>query len=153
MSLESVLRERLAALAPESLEVTDDSAAHAGHAGAAPGGNTHWSIAIVARAFEGKPVVARLIRSKRPDLQRVDRVVHQIAERGVHHAMAREHGLALEGARDDEDAPVRVASGRGARVPGVRGAVVRDFERIGRQTGQALAQDALHAHGLSPSST
>ena len=59
MNLEPVLRERLASLQPESLAVTDDSAAHAGHAGAAPGGNTHWSIAIVSRAFEGKATVAR----------------------------------------------------------------------------------------------
>ena len=59
MSLEPVLRERLGALNPESLEITDDSAAHAGHAGAQPGGNTHWSVAIVSRSFEGKPTVAR----------------------------------------------------------------------------------------------
>jgi BolA protein len=59
VNLEPVLRARLAALAPESLEVTDDSAAHAGHTGAAPGGNTHWSVAIVSRAFEGKPTIAR----------------------------------------------------------------------------------------------
>ncbi len=59
MSLEPVMRERLAALEPEALEILDDSAAHAGHAGAAPGGNTHWRVAIVARAFEGKAKVAR----------------------------------------------------------------------------------------------
>ena len=59
MNLEPILRERLGALRPESLEITDDSAAHAGHAGAAPGGNTHWSVAIVSRAFEGKPTIAR----------------------------------------------------------------------------------------------
>lgn len=59
MSLEPVMRKKLAALEPESLAVTDDSAAHAGHAGAAPGGNTHWSVEIVSRAFEGKPTVAR----------------------------------------------------------------------------------------------
>ena len=59
MSLEPILRERLAALHPESLDITDDSAAHAGHAGAAPGGNTHWSVAIVSRSFAGKPTVAR----------------------------------------------------------------------------------------------
>ena len=59
MTLEPVLRERLAALAPVSLEVTDDSAAHAGHAGAAPGGNTHWTVAIVSSAFDGKPTLAR----------------------------------------------------------------------------------------------
>ncbi len=53
------MRERLGALLPDSLEITDDSAAHAGHAGAAPGGNTHWSVAIVSRIFEGKPTIAR----------------------------------------------------------------------------------------------
>ncbi len=59
MNLEPVMRERLAGLAPESLEIIDQSAAHAGHAGAAPGGNTHWRVAIVSRAFAGKPSVAR----------------------------------------------------------------------------------------------
>jgi BolA protein len=53
------MRERLATLSPVSLAVTDDSAAHAGHAGAASGGNTHWSVAIVSPAFHGKPTVAR----------------------------------------------------------------------------------------------
>ena len=37
----------------------DDSARHAGHAGAAPGGNTHWNLLIVSAAFAGKPTVAR----------------------------------------------------------------------------------------------
>lgn len=59
MSLEPVLRERLGALNPQSLEITDDSAAHAGHSGAAPGGNTHWSVAIVSASFAGKTIVAR----------------------------------------------------------------------------------------------
>jgi BolA protein len=37
----------------------DDSARHAGHAGAAPGGNTHWNLVIVSAAFAGKPMVVR----------------------------------------------------------------------------------------------
>jgi BolA protein len=46
------------ALAPvQSLSVRDDSAQHAGHAGAAAGG--HYSVLIVAAAFAGKPRVAR----------------------------------------------------------------------------------------------
>ena len=53
------MRARLASLAPEALEIVDQSAAHAGHAGAAPGGNTHWRVAIVSRAFAGKSKVAR----------------------------------------------------------------------------------------------
>jgi BolA family transcriptional regulator, general stress-responsive regulator len=59
VNLEPVMRERLAALHPESLEIADDSAAHAGHAGAAPGGNTHWSVTIVSKSFAGKPTIAR----------------------------------------------------------------------------------------------
>jgi BolA protein len=53
--IESRLR---AALAPvESIAVRDDSARHAGHAGAAAGG--HYSVTIVAAAFAGKARVAR----------------------------------------------------------------------------------------------
>lgn len=42
-----------AAFTPSRLVVSDDSAAHAGHAGAQPGGETHYSVEIVAAAFEG----------------------------------------------------------------------------------------------------
>ncbi len=48
-----------AAFAPLSLEITDDSARHAGHAGAQPGGETHYSIRIVSAAFAGQSRVAR----------------------------------------------------------------------------------------------
>ena len=41
------------AFTPETLSVTDDSASHAGHAGAAPGGETHYSVEIVSKAFAG----------------------------------------------------------------------------------------------------
>ncbi|MEM1105172.1 MAG: BolA family transcriptional regulator [Pseudomonadota bacterium] len=43
----------LAAFSPLSLDVVDDSARHAGHAGAAPGGETHYNVAIVSQAFAG----------------------------------------------------------------------------------------------------
>jgi len=43
----------IAAFEPVSLTVTDDSEKHAGHAGAAPGGETHYSVDIVSAAFEG----------------------------------------------------------------------------------------------------
>ena len=46
-----------AALAPLALTVRDDSAQHAGHAGAAAGG--HFTVTIVSDAFAGKPRVAR----------------------------------------------------------------------------------------------
>jgi BolA protein len=59
VTVEEQIRQRLAALEPIALELVDESAKHAGHAGARPGGNTHWRLAIVSRAFSGKPVVAR----------------------------------------------------------------------------------------------
>ncbi|WP_323118843.1 BolA family protein [Burkholderia alba] len=46
-----------AALAPASLAVRDDSALHAGHAGASAGG--HYTVTIVSSAFAGKARVAR----------------------------------------------------------------------------------------------
>jgi len=59
MSVADDIRRRLGALAPTRMELVDESARHAGHAGAAPGGNTHWNLTIVSAAFTGKPVVAR----------------------------------------------------------------------------------------------
>jgi len=53
------IRRRLQALAPVRLALVDESAQHAGHAGASPGGNTHWRLTIVSAAFAGKPTVAR----------------------------------------------------------------------------------------------
>ena len=41
------------AFQPVNLEITDDSAKHAGHAGAAPGGETHYTVRITSAAFEG----------------------------------------------------------------------------------------------------
>jgi BolA family transcriptional regulator, general stress-responsive regulator len=45
-------------LSPEKLELIDDSAAHAGHAGARSGGG-HYYVTIVSSAFEGKSMVQR----------------------------------------------------------------------------------------------
>ena len=59
MSVEARIREHLAALAPLSLELLDESEAHRGHAGWKPGGGTHWRLTIVSEAFRGKPTVAR----------------------------------------------------------------------------------------------
>jgi len=59
MSVAARIRERLAALEPVNLELVDESAQHAGHAGAAPGGNTHWRLTIVSPRFAGQPTVAR----------------------------------------------------------------------------------------------
>jgi len=47
-----------AALAPVSLEVVDDSARHAGHAGARDG-RGHFNVDIVSEAFAGMTPIAR----------------------------------------------------------------------------------------------
>lgn len=75
--LEAVLGREFA---PTLLRVVDDSARHAGHAGAQPGGQTHYSVLLVTETFRGMNRVAR--------------------SRAVHAALAREfaggmHALAL----------------------------------------------------------
>lgn len=75
--LEAVLAR---AFSPSVLRVVDDSARHAGHAGARPGGETHYAVLVVSAAFEGMGRIAR--------------------QRAVHAALAAEfaagmHALAL----------------------------------------------------------
>ena len=57
--VENLIRARLAVLRPEALELVDESAAHIGHAGARPEGQTHWRLRIASPAFAGKSTVAR----------------------------------------------------------------------------------------------
>ncbi len=52
MSVIDAIRERLAALDPVAIEIADDSAKHAGHAGA-KGGGGHFRLAIVSSRFAG----------------------------------------------------------------------------------------------------
>lgn len=68
-----------AAFAPVLLRIQDDSARHAGHAGAQPGGQTHYSVLLVSAAFRGMKRVAR------------SRAVHDVLARefaGGMHALA-----------------------------------------------------------------
>ena len=54
------IRDKLqAAFQPHRLEVIDDSARHAGHAGAREGGESHFNVVIEAAAFEGRSRVER----------------------------------------------------------------------------------------------
>jgi BolA protein len=54
------LRSKLVtALKPSQLDIADDSARHAGHAGASGTGETHFNIAIVSEAFTGMSRVQR----------------------------------------------------------------------------------------------
>ncbi|MCS6890252.1 MAG: BolA family transcriptional regulator [Rhodovarius sp.] len=54
--IEALLTARFA---PTRLVVRDDSHLHAGHAGAAPGGETHYTITMESPAFAGLSRVAR----------------------------------------------------------------------------------------------
>ena len=47
------------ALSPARLVIHDDSARHAGHAGARPEGETHFRLEIVSSAFAGESRLAR----------------------------------------------------------------------------------------------
>lgn len=60
MAVADRIREKLTAgLQPVRLEITDDSHKHAGHAGARPGGETHFTVEVVSAAFEGMGRVER----------------------------------------------------------------------------------------------
>ena len=87
MSVATEIRRRLGALAPLRMELLDESAKHAGHAGASPGGNTHWKLTIVSAAFAGKPTVAR------------HRMVYQALGELMQHPI---HALAITARAPDE---------------------------------------------------
>ena len=57
-SLLQRIEQRLAVLEPENVVLTDDSAKHAGHAGA-QGGGGHVDLVIVSSQFNGKTLQTR----------------------------------------------------------------------------------------------
>lgn len=57
MQTSDKMRELLQTLQPESIEIIDDSALHAGHAGAREGG--HYRLRIVSAQFAGKKTMER----------------------------------------------------------------------------------------------
>jgi BolA protein len=61
-------------LEPIHLELFDDSAAHAGHAGARQSGGGHFSAIVVAKSFAGQSLVARhrLVYQALGDLMQTD---------------------------------------------------------------------------------
>ena len=86
-----------AAFSPVLLRVQDDSAQHAGHAGAQPGGQTHYSVLLVSAAFRGMPRVAR------------SRAVHDVLASEFAGGM---HALALT-LRSPEEVAAEVAAAGG----------------------------------------
>lgn len=57
-ALSRTIRERLAALDPVRIDLADESALHAGHAGAQSGGG-HFRLTIVSPRFRNESTVAR----------------------------------------------------------------------------------------------
>ena len=90
MSVAEDIRARLAALQPEAIELEDESERHRGHAGYREGGNTHWRLTIVARAFAGQPTVAR------------HRMVYAALGELMQHPI---HALAIQARAPDETLP------------------------------------------------
>jgi BolA protein len=59
-TIADLIRNKLEkALNPIRLDVIDESHLHAGHAGARPGGESHFRLFIVAEAFGGQTRIAR----------------------------------------------------------------------------------------------
>jgi len=56
---DTIRRKLDTALSPLRLEVVDDSDKHAGHSGAHAGGESHFTVTVVADAFAGQNRVAR----------------------------------------------------------------------------------------------
>jgi BolA family transcriptional regulator, general stress-responsive regulator len=93
MRVAAAIRSRLtAAFEPAVLELVDESARHAGHAGARPEGESHFRVAIVAEAFVGKSRLERqrLVYAALGDLMRSD--VHALSISALTPAEARGRG-------------------------------------------------------------
>jgi BolA protein len=59
VNIEQTLRERLARLRPEAVEIYDDSRDHAGHRGARESGGGHFEVVVISPLFEGRSALAR----------------------------------------------------------------------------------------------
>jgi BolA protein len=60
MSVADIISRKLAErFAPSRLDIVDESHRHAGHSGARPGGETHFSVTLVSGVFSGMGRVAR----------------------------------------------------------------------------------------------
>jgi BolA family transcriptional regulator, general stress-responsive regulator len=89
MSVADTIRRKLTErFAPVRLELADESDRHAGHEGARPGGETHFSVTIVSAAFSGQSRVAR------------QRLVYQTLAEEL---ATRVHALSLTTLSPDED--------------------------------------------------
>lgn len=74
--VDQIARKLTDALEPESLEITDESHLHAGHAEARPEGETHFRIRVVSDAFNG---LSRIMRHRL-----VNKALREELSSGVH---------------------------------------------------------------------
>lgn len=81
MGLEAEIRTRLHSLSPTHLDVINESALHAGHAGDDGSGESHWRVVIAAPGFEGQSRLAR------------HRAIHAALDKDI---LDRIHALAIE---------------------------------------------------------
>jgi BolA family transcriptional regulator, general stress-responsive regulator len=89
MRVRDLITEKLTkAFAPLDVEVVDESAQHQGHAGARPGGQTHFRVHIVAEAFRGKSRIERH--------RMINAVLAEELQTGL-------HALAIDAAAPPED--------------------------------------------------
>ena len=80
MTVATAMREKLATLGPESIEILDESGAHVGHAGARDGGG-HYQLIIVSSVFAQQSTQARhrMVYSALADL--LQKKIHALAIR------------------------------------------------------------------------
>ena len=84
MSMRDRITKKLnAALSPDSVEVVDESHLHEGHAGHRPGGESHFRVYIVSRAFSGK---SRIERHRMVNAALADDLAGQIHALAIHAA-------------------------------------------------------------------
>ena len=90
MGMQDIIATKLiAAFAPESLHVEDESHLHEGHAGHRPGGETHFRLYIVARAFRGK---SRLERHRMINAALANELKGRVHALAIHAAAPGENG-------------------------------------------------------------
>ena len=87
-----MLRRLNSALSPTAIELIDESEQHRGHGGYNPEGESHFSLRIESRAFEGKNRVQR------------QRMIYAALGDLMHE---RVHALSIRAAAPDEDAAER----------------------------------------------
>ena len=90
MTVAATIRQKLSErLTPIRLDIVDESHRHAGHAGARPEGETHFTVTIASPVFAGLSQVAR------------QRLVYQILAEEL---ATRVHALSLTTLAPEEDA-------------------------------------------------